>query len=72
MFFYVLALHKNVISDGLLNKARIKLVFEYDNGDYVGKCYLSGALYMIETLHSNNRAVTPSPDSFIESECGMP
>lgn len=53
---YVPALHRNLISCGLLNKANIKLIFESNklvlsrNGNYVGKGYLSGGLFVIKIV----------------------
>lgn len=52
---YVPVLRRNLISGVLLNKAGIKIIFEFDkiilfhNGNYVRKGYLSGGLFMIKT-----------------------
>ncbi|KAK9037819.1 hypothetical protein V6N11_022719 [Hibiscus sabdariffa] len=61
---YVPALSRNLISGGLLKKACIKLVFETDklvlfrNGDYIGKCFLNGDLFVIETQLNENKVST--------------
>ncbi|KAK8988277.1 hypothetical protein V6N11_065872 [Hibiscus sabdariffa] len=61
---YVLALRRNLISGGLLNKADIKLVFEADklvlsrNGDYIEKGFLNGGLFVIETQLNENKVST--------------
>ena len=53
---YVPSLRRNLISGALLNKAGVKLVFEGDklvlsrNGEFVGKGYLSGGLFILETV----------------------
>ena len=53
---YVPSLRRNLISGALLNKAGVKLVFEGDklvlsrNGEFVGKGYLSGGLFVLETI----------------------
>ena len=53
---YVPSLRRNLISGALLNKAGVKLVFEGDklvlsrNGKFVGKGYLSGGLFVLETI----------------------
>ncbi|KAK8570584.1 hypothetical protein V6N13_032201 [Hibiscus sabdariffa] len=61
---YVPAMRRNLISGGLLNKAGIKLVFEADklvlsrNNDYIGKGFLNGGLFVIETQLNENKAST--------------
>lgn len=53
---YVPSLLRNLISGALLNKAGVKLVFEGDrlvmskNGEFVGKGYMSGGLFILETV----------------------
>lgn len=55
---YVPSLRRNLISGALLNKVGIKLVFEADklvltrNGEYVGKGYLNGGLFVLDTIIS--------------------
>ncbi|KAK9683745.1 hypothetical protein RND81_10G161700 [Saponaria officinalis] len=52
---YVPSLRRNLVSGALLNKAGMKLVFEADkvvmsrNGEFVGKGYLSGGLFILNT-----------------------
>ncbi|KAK8635370.1 hypothetical protein V6N13_004109 [Hibiscus sabdariffa] len=61
---YVPALRRNLISGCLLNKACIKLVFEIDklvlsrNDDYIGKGFLNGGLFVIETQLNENKVST--------------
>ncbi|KAK9732792.1 hypothetical protein RND81_04G022600 [Saponaria officinalis] len=52
---FVPSLRRNLVSDALLNKAGLKLIFEADkvvmsrNGEFVGKGYLSGGLFLLNT-----------------------
>ncbi|TYH19396.1 hypothetical protein ES288_A05G348400v1 [Gossypium darwinii] len=54
------ALRRNLISCGLLNKKNIKLVFESEklvlshNGNYIRKGFLSGRLFVIETVSNTS------------------
>ncbi|CAN1185666.1 Retrovirus-related Pol polyprotein from transposon TNT 1-94, partial [Linum perenne] len=58
---YVPSLRRNLISAGLLIKAGLKLVLEADklvitkNGVFVGKGYLSGGLFVIDTVALINK-----------------
>ena len=53
-------MQRNLVSGYLLNKAGIKLVFEVDkvvltcNGDFVGKGYCHGGLFVIDAIFDNN------------------
>uniref|UniRef100_A0A1U7XD95 Uncharacterized protein LOC104232850 n=1 Tax=Nicotiana sylvestris TaxID=4096 RepID=A0A1U7XD95_NICSY len=62
---YVPSLRRNLVSSALLNKAGLKLIFEYDKvvisrgGDFVGKGYLSGGLFVLNiTQKITNNAST--------------
>ncbi|KAK9740651.1 hypothetical protein RND81_03G051100 [Saponaria officinalis] len=61
---YVPTLRRNLVSGALLNKAGMKLVFEADklvmsrNGEFVGKGYLSGGLFILNTDFVSNNNVT--------------
>ena len=52
---YVPSLRRNLVSGALLNKAGLRLVFEADkvvmsrNGEFVGKGYLCGGLFILNT-----------------------
>ena len=53
---YVPSLRRNLVSGSLLNKAGLKIVLESDkviitrNNDFVGKGYLSGGLFVLNTV----------------------
>lgn len=53
---YVSSHRRNLISSALLNKVGVKLVFDATklvltrNGEYVGKCYLGGGLFVFEIV----------------------
>ena len=61
---YVPSLRRNLISSGLLEIAGIKQVIEAGkivltkNGEFVGKGYRSGCLYVLQTLIDNENAST--------------
>ncbi|KAK9688757.1 hypothetical protein RND81_09G009000 [Saponaria officinalis] len=63
---YVPSLRRNLVSGALLNKAGMKLVFGADkvvmsrNGEFVGKGYLSGGLFILNTDSISNNNISTS------------
>lgn len=59
---YVPEMRRNLVSGALLNKAGLKIVLEYDkvvitrNGEFVGKGYLSGGLFVLNIVEMNDNA----------------
>jgi hypothetical protein len=59
---FVPSMRRNLVSGALLNKAGLKIVLESDkivitkNGDFVGKGYLNGGLFVLNTIEMNNNA----------------
>jgi ribosomal protein L15 len=70
---YVPSLRRNLVSGALLNKASLKLIFEADkvvmsrNGDFVGKGYLSGGLFILN-VDSVSVSVASSSVTAVVSE----
>ncbi|KAA0051004.1 ty1-copia retrotransposon protein [Cucumis melo var. makuwa] len=64
-------LQENLVSGSLLNRAGLKIVLEGDkvvltkNGEFIGKGYLSNALFVLNTIPMNANA--SSSDYMIES-----
>ena len=65
---YVPSLRRNLVSEAHLNKVGLKLVFEADKiiisrgGDFVGKGYLSGGLFVLNIVQEivNNASISNS------------
>ena len=70
---YVPSLRRNLISGALLNKVGVKLVFDANklvltrNGEYVGKGYLSGGLFVLEIVSDSSMNKFSSSAYIVES-----
>ncbi|KAL2237783.1 UNVERIFIED_CONTAM: Retrovirus-related Pol polyprotein from transposon TNT 1-94 [Sesamum indicum] len=70
---YVPFLRRNLVSGSLLNKARLKIVLESNkviitrNNDFVGKGYLSGGLFVLNTVSPAINKISCSSAYLMES-----